>query len=195
VINTPPIDWFGLSPILALTSASFCALLCAVLVPRTVRRVAAAGCSVAGFTAGLVLAIWLYVDSANGHTIVAGAFYRDRWTALGQVILCCIGLATTLLAVEHIPGWGRNADPAGRDDHVAEFFALLLASAAGMAFFVGAANLMVLFLSLEWFSIALYVMCAIDYDLEGALEAGLKYLVVGSFGGSRATRSSSSGSR
>jgi NADH-quinone oxidoreductase subunit N len=51
-----------------------------------------------------------------------------------------------------------------------------------MAFFVGAANLMVLFLSLEWFSIALYVMCAIDYDLEGSLEAGLKYLIVGSFG-------------
>jgi len=182
VINTPPIDWFGLSPILALTGASFCALLCAVLVPRTVRRVAAAGCSVAGFTAGLVLAIWLYVDSADGHTIVAGAFYRDRWTMLGQIILCCVGLATTLLAVEHVPGWGRNADPARREDHVAEFFALLLASGAGMAFFVGAANLMVLFLSLEWFSIALYVMCAIDYDLEGALEAGLKYLVVGSFG-------------
>ena len=35
---------------------------------------------------------------------------------------------------------------------------------------------MTLFLSLEWFSIALYVMCAIDYDLEGSLEAGLKYL-------------------
>jgi NADH-quinone oxidoreductase subunit N len=182
VINTPPIDWFGLSPILALTGASFFALLCAVLVPRTARRVAAAGCSVAGFTAGLVLAIWLYVDSANGHTIVAGAFYRDRWTALGQIILCCIGLATTLLAVEHVPGWGRDADLERRDDHVAEFFALLLASGAGMAFFVGAANLMVLFLSLEWFSIALYVMCAIDYDLEGALEAGLKYLVIGSFG-------------
>jgi NADH-quinone oxidoreductase subunit N len=182
VINTPPIDWFGLSPILALTGASFCALLCAVLVPRTARRVAAAGCSLAGFTAGLVLAIWLYVDSADGHTIVAGAFYRDRWTMLGQIILCCVGLATTLLAVEHVPGWGRNADLERRDDHVAEFFALLLASGAGMAFFVGAANLMVLFLSLEWFSIALYVMCAIDYDLEGALEAGLKYLVVGSFG-------------
>jgi NADH-quinone oxidoreductase subunit N len=182
VIDTPSIDWFGLSPILALTGASFCALLCGVLVPRTARRVAASGCSVAGFTAGLVLAIWLYVDSANGHTIVADAFYRDRWTALGQVILCCIGLATTLLAVEHVPGWGRGADPARRDDHVAEFFALLLASGAGMAFFVGAANLMVLFLSLEWFSIGLYVMCAIDYDLEGSLEAGLKYLVVGSFG-------------
>jgi NADH-quinone oxidoreductase subunit N len=181
-LHTPPIDWFGLSPILALVGGSFFALLCAVLVPRAARRPVAAGLSVAGFTAGLVLAIWLYVDTPNGHTIVAGAFYRDRWTALGQVILCAVGLATTLLGVEHIPGWRRNADLERRDDHVAEFFALLLASAAGMAFFVGAANLMTLFLSLEWFSIALYVMCAINYDLEGSLEAGLKYLVVGSFG-------------
>ena len=182
MINTPPIDWFGLSPVLTLTGAAFCALLCAVLVPRSSRRVVAASFSFAGFAAGLVLAIWLYVDSADGHTIAADAFYRDRWTALGQIILCCIGLATTLLAVEHVPGWSRDADLERRDDHVAEFFALLLASGAGMAFFVGAANLMVLFLSLEWFSIALYVMCAIDYDLEGSLEAGLKYLIVGSFG-------------
>ncbi|HZC75973.1 MAG TPA: NADH-quinone oxidoreductase subunit N [Gaiellaceae bacterium] len=182
MLNTPPIDWFGLSPILTLTGAAFVALLCAVLVPRAARRLATATISATGFTAGIVLAVWLYVDSADGHTIAAGAFYRDRWTALGQVILCAIGLVTTLLGVEHMPGWGRDADPATRDDHIAEFFALLLASGAGMAFFVGAANLMTLFLSLEWFSIGLYVMCAIDYDLEGALEAGLKYLVVGSVG-------------
>jgi NADH-quinone oxidoreductase subunit N len=181
-LHTPHVDWFGLGPVFALIGASFFALLCAVLVPRTLRRPAAAGFSVAGFTAGLVLAIWLYVDSRHGHTIVSGAFYRDRWTALGQAIICALGLATTLVGVDHVPGWGRGADLARRDDHVAEFFALLLASGAGMAFFVGAANLMVLFLSLEWFSIALYVMCAIDYDLEGSLEAGLKYLIVGSFG-------------
>jgi NADH-quinone oxidoreductase subunit N len=181
-LNTPPIDWFGLSPILALIGSAFLALLTAVLVPRPVRRLAASAQAVVGFTAALVLAIWLYVDSANGHTIAAGAFYRDRWTMLGQIILCAVGLATTLLGIEHIPGWRTEADPAHRDDHIAEFFALLLASAAGMAFFVGAANLMVMFLALEWFSIALYVMCAIDYDLEGSLEAGLKYLIVGSFG-------------
>ncbi|HKU56781.1 MAG TPA: NADH-quinone oxidoreductase subunit N [Gaiellaceae bacterium] len=181
-LHTPHVDWFGIGPVLALVGTSFVALLCAVLVPRAVRRIVAATVAAAGFTAGIVLSIWLYVDSAHGHTIVSGAFYRDRWTALGQVILCAVGLATTLLAVEHVPGWGRNADLARRDDHVAEFFALLLASGAGMLFFVGAANLMVVFLSLEWFSIALYVMCAIDYDLEGSLEAGLKYLVVGSFG-------------
>ena len=41
---------------------------------------------------------------------------------------------------------------------------------------------MTLFLGLEWFSIALYVLCAIDIDLAGSLEAGLKYLIVGSVG-------------
>jgi NADH-quinone oxidoreductase subunit N len=181
-LHTPHIDWFGLSPILTLIGTSFLSLLCAVLVPRAIRRLAGAGLAFVGFTAALVLAIWLYVDTPNGHTIAAGAFYRDRWSALGQIILCSVGIATTLLAVEHVPGWRREADRSRRDDHVAEFFALLLASAAGMTFFVGAANLMTMFLSLEWFSIALYVMCAIDYDLEGALEAGLKYLIVGSFG-------------
>jgi NADH-quinone oxidoreductase subunit N len=182
VINTPPIDWFGLSPVLTLTGASFLALLCAVLVPRAARRLTGTGIAVAGFVAGIVLAVWLYVDSADGHTIAADAYYRDRWTSLGQIIIFAVGLATTLVAVEHIPGRRQGADPARRDDHIAEFFALLLASAAGMAFFVGAANLITLFLSLEWFSITLYVMCAIDYDLEGSLEAGLKYLIVGSFG-------------
>lgn len=182
MIHAPHVDWFALSTVLALLGASGVALLGAVLVPRPAQRAFAATVAALGFTGGIVASVWLYVASASGHRVVANAFYRDRWTALAQAIVCAVGLATTLLAVEHMPGWSRDADRSRRDDHVAEFFALLLASAAGMAFFVGAANLMTLFLSLEWLSIALYVMCAIDYDREGSLEAGLKYLVVGSFG-------------
>jgi len=181
-LHTPHIDWFALATILSLLAASGVSLLGAVLVPQPLRRTFGASVSSLGFLGGIVASVWLYVDSRHGHTVVSGAFYRDRWTALGQIILCSIGLATTLVGVEHVPGWGRNADPARRDDHIAEFYALLVASAAGMTFFVGAGNLMTLFLSLEWFSIALYVMCTIDYDLEGSLEAGLKYLIVGSFG-------------
>jgi NADH-quinone oxidoreductase subunit N len=51
-----------------------------------------------------------------------------------------------------------------------------------MAFFVSANNLMTLFLALEWFSISLYILCAIDRDRLGGLEAALKYLVIGGFG-------------
>ena len=170
MIQTPQIDWFAIVPILVLLGASFVALLGAVLVPAAWRRPFAAAVAAAGSLGALVTAVWLYVDSANGHLVIADAFYRDRWTALSQVILCAITLATVLVGAEHVR------------EHESEFYALLLASAAGMLFFVGAANLMTMFLSLEWFSIALYVMCAIDYDLEGSLEAGLKYLVVGSFG-------------
>jgi NADH-quinone oxidoreductase subunit N len=59
---------------------------------------------------------------------------------------------------------------------------VLAAAAAGMVFLVQANDLMTLFLGLEWFSISLYILCAIEIDLVSSLEAGLKYLVVGSFG-------------
>src|SRR5438094_96434 len=81
-LHTTHIDWFGLGTVFALIGASFLALLCAVLVPRAIRRVAAASISAAGFVVGIVLSVWLYVDSTHGHTIVSGAFYRDRWTAV-----------------------------------------------------------------------------------------------------------------
>ena len=174
MIHTPHVDWFAISTILVLLGASFVALLGAVLVPAPARRAFAASVAALGFAGGLVTSIWLYVASANGHLVVSGAFYRDRWTMLSQIILCGVGLATTLVGAEQI---ARS-----RDELISEFFSLLLASTAGMAFFVGSANLMVMFLALEWFSIALYVLCAIDYDVEGSLEAGLKYLIIGSFG-------------
>jgi NADH-quinone oxidoreductase subunit N len=170
MIHTPHVDWFSISTILVLLGSSFIALLGAVLVPSAWRRAFAVGVAALGALGGIVTSVWLYVDSANGHRVIADSFYRDRWAALSQVLICGIALVTVLVGAERVR------------EHESEFYALLLASTAGMAFFVGAANLMTMFLALEWFSIALYVMCAIDYNLEGSLEAGLKYLVVGSFG-------------
>src|SRR5579864_6558526 len=170
MIHTPHVDWFSISTILVLLGTGGIALLGAVLVPSAWRRTFAVTVAALGSLGGIVTSVWLHVDSASGHRVIADSFYRDRWTALSQVLICAIALATVLVGAERIR------------EHESEFYALLLASTAGMAFFVGAANLMTMFLSLEWFSIALYVMCAIDYDLEGSLEAGLKYLIVGSFG-------------
>jgi hypothetical protein len=115
MIHTPHVDWFAISTILVLLGASFVALLGAVLVPAGARRAFAASVSALGFAGGLVTSIWLYVASADGHLVVAGAFYRDRWTMLSQIVLCGIGLATTLLGAEQI------ARP--RDEHISEFFA------------------------------------------------------------------------
>ena len=96
---------------------------------------------------------------------------RDRWAALAAIVLAGAGALSVLVS------WGEK-----RRDHGGEYYTLLAAAGAGMIFFVGASNLMTLFLALEWFSISLYILCALDTHRETSLEAGLKYLIVGSFG-------------
>jgi NADH-quinone oxidoreductase subunit N len=172
VIHRPPIDWFALAPALVLLGTSGIALLEAVLVPRAGRRAVAAATVALGSVGAIAASIWLYVDSSHSHRVIANALFRDRWAALAMIIVCATTLATVAVS------WGERMS----ERHIAEYYALLAAAAAGMVFFVGAANLMTLFLSLEWFSLCLYVMCAIDADIVGSLEAGLKYLIIGSFG-------------
>ena len=103
--------------------------------------------------------------------MIANAIVRDRLGALTAMIICGAGLASVGVS------WRIRLRA-----HVAEYYALLAAAAGGMVFLVTATNLITLFLALEWFSICLYVLCAIDVEVEGSLEAGLKYLVVGGFG-------------
>jgi NADH-quinone oxidoreductase subunit N len=172
VIHKPHIDWFALAPSLALLTAAGLLLMVAVFAPRGARRPVAAFTGFAGFVASFVLAVLLDVKSPHAVTLVHDAMFRDRWSALAQVLIAGSGAVGVLISYRERM----------RDEHIAEYYALLTAAAAGMAFFVQAANLMTLFLGLEWFSIALYVLTAIDIDLIGSLEAGLKYLVVGAVG-------------
>jgi NADH-quinone oxidoreductase subunit N len=171
-IATPSVDWFQLSPVLALLGASALALLAAVLVPRGLRRPVAAFVCAGGFLGALVASALVYAYSTAPVSEIGDAVMRDQWGAVAQWIVAGAGL----LAV------GIAYTERMRDDHVAEFYALLAAAGGGMAFLVTANNLLTLFLGLEWFSICLYILCAIDIDLVGSLESGLKYLIVGGFG-------------
>ena len=172
MIVKPHVDWFALAPSLALLGASGLLLMVAVFVPRRGRKATSAFLAFAGFVTSGIWAAFLDDRSAHAAALVHDAMWRDRWGALAQVILAGSGAVAVLLS------YGERM----RDEHVAEYYALLTAAAAGMAFFVQAGNLMTLFLGLEWFSIALYVLTAIDIDLVGSLEAGLKYLVIGAVG-------------
>jgi NADH-quinone oxidoreductase subunit N len=172
VIAKPAVDWFAISPSLALLGAAGVALLGAVFVPRSVVRIFSAVACALGFVGAGVAAGLLYWKSPEATYEVADAIRRDRFGALAQLIVAGAGL----LAVGISYGQGTKRR------HVGEYFALLAACGAGMAFFVQSTNLMTLFLGLEWFSICLYVLCAIEIDRVSSLEAGLKYLIVGSFG-------------
>ena len=172
-MTKPPIDWFALSPVLALLGASGVALLSAVLVPSWARRPFAAVVVALGFAGSLAAAALVYAWSHHAHAIVVNAVLRDRFGAYAEMIVAGSGLLAVGISYER---------RARSERHDAEYFALLAAAGAGMAFLVTANNLMTLFLGLEWLSISLYILCAIDIDLVGSLEAGLKYLIIGSFG-------------
>jgi NADH-quinone oxidoreductase subunit N len=170
-VARPPVDWFSISPSLILLIAAGACLMVAVLVPDTARRATAATVTAGGFVGSFVAAILLYDRTPVGIGVYADTVRRDRFFALAAIILAVVGLVAVLVAyTEH------------RHGHVAEYYALLAASAAGMMFLTQANSLITLFLGLEWFSISLYILCAIDYRRERSLEAGLKYLVIGGFG-------------
>ena len=172
MIPRPHVDWFALAPVNALLLATGIALLTAVLTPRSWRKNVSAAVCALGYAAAFGFAIALYVRSAHGSGVVADAFRRDRLADFATMIVAGTGLLTA----------GVSYHERARDDHAAEYYALLAAAGAGMVFFVGANNLMTLFLALEWFSISLYILCAIDRNRLGGLEAALKYLVIGGFG-------------
>ena len=170
-IHTPHVDWFAMSPSLVLLGASGVCLLVAVLVPAAQRRFVSAWVTGGAFVGAFVAAALLYDRSPHARAVIANEIVRDRLAALAAIIVCGAGLASVGVS------WRLR-----QRAHTAEYYALLAAAAAGMVFLVTATNLITLFLSLEWFSICLYVLCTIDVEVEGSLEAGLKYLVVGGFG-------------
>ncbi len=182
--RTPDIDWAALAPTLVLLGGAGFVLVGGIFVPRRARRafsVVFAALALAG--AAVAAAILFGLDDEPAR-FLRESLARDRLAELAQILVAAAGLLAVGASY-----WERRA-PVGegeerRDDEherVAEYYALLLAAVGGMAFFVQANTLMTLFLGLEWFSISLYVLTAISVHRLGSLEAGLKYLIVGSFG-------------
>jgi NADH-quinone oxidoreductase subunit N len=170
--RNPSIDWAALSPILILLGGASVVVLATLFVPRSAKKPLAASVAALCFAGAAAAAIVLFVADDVGRGIVADAIRRDRLAELGQILVAGAGLLTV----------GVSLQEPEREERAGEWYGLLLAAAAGMAFFVAASNLMTLFLGLEWFSVCLYVLTAISVERVPALEAGLKYLIVGSFG-------------
>jgi NADH-quinone oxidoreductase subunit N len=171
-IQTPHIDWLTLSPELSLLAAAAICLLVAVLTPATWRRGLGAFFALAGFVTAGIFAGVVFHRSVTPSLEVGNAIVRDRLGVYGAFIVCGSGILAVFTSYAHRM----------RREYVAEYYALLATAGAGMCFLLQAHNLITLFLGLEWFSISLYVICAIDMELETSLESGLKYLVIGSFG-------------
>ena len=171
-VQAPEIDYLGLAPLFATIGGTIVVLLVSLLRGAFVQRMlvpylAAMSLLVA---MGLTMANWEPGDTAP---IVEGALAIDTLALFLSMIFYLAGLVTVVLAL--------RSDML-REAGSGEAMALLLGSITGMVVLAGAENLVTLFVGLELLSIPLYVLCASEVRRSRSLEAGLKYLVIGSVG-------------
>ncbi|HEX8065363.1 MAG TPA: NADH-quinone oxidoreductase subunit N [Thermoleophilaceae bacterium] len=170
--NPPEVDWKGFSPMLAVIAGATLVLMTGLLRGRAVQRTLVPVLTVATLGTAIGLLVWNWEPGDTGP-IVAGALAIDP-LALGVSILCCTaGILAVLLSLR---------SEAIRETGPGEYCALLIGSIGGMMLLAGAENLVTVFIGLELLSIPLYVLCGARVREERSLEAGLKYLVVGSVG-------------
>ncbi|MCS7091615.1 MAG: NADH-quinone oxidoreductase subunit N [Verrucomicrobiota bacterium] len=105
--------------------------------------------------------------------------HAESWVGAGFAV---DGLAWWVRAVVLILSGLTVALSVGcaRTRHVGEYLGLLLFGTVGLMVLVSASDFLVLFIALELSSVTLYVLAAFEKDRAPALEAGLKYFLLGS---------------
>jgi NADH-quinone oxidoreductase subunit N len=168
--KAPTIDWGALSPLLALLAGAALVLLVGLLRGPGIRRVVVPGLALVVLAAAAGLCVWRW---GQPRVVIEGALAVDDLT-LAIAVLCIIGAAAGIVLSLR----GRAPEQAGQG----EYYAMLLTVVGGMLLLAGAQNLVTTFLGYELLSIPLYVLSATELRRATSLEAGLKYLVVGSVG-------------
>lgn len=169
-LKGPHVDFAALSPLMAIFGGAIVVLLAGLLGSRWIREEVVPALSLVTLGAALGLTVWRW---NTPESVVSGALRVDRLSLTLNLILAVGGMAAVLLA------WRSKA---AKEAAHGELHAMLLTSIGGMAMLGAAQNTVALFLAIELLSIPLYVLCAAEMRNEHSLEAGLKYLIVGSVG-------------
>lgn len=170
-VQAPSVEWNALIPFLILGGGAIVTLLASLIPGRGVQRGLTPLLAIATLVAAAI-----YFAGAIGdphREVLSGAISIDNLTCVFSLLFIATALFTVVLVwrADTLTNFGRG-----------EFFALLISIVLGMSLLAAAENLITVFLAFELFSIPLYVLCAADLRREGSLEAGLKYLIIGSLG-------------
>ena len=118
-------------------------------------------------TTGVCAALW-----SEPVASFQGAAILDNF-AMGVKLIVLVATALAiLLSTSYMPKVNKQ---------VGEYYTLLLLCAVGMMVMGSATDLIVVFLALETFSLALYIMCSLNRSNPRSSEAGMKYLLLGAF--------------
>ncbi len=110
--------------------------------------------------------VWPYWQ--HTFTIGDGAFVVSRLNTLFKMVVIGLAFVTVLIGIE-----------TPFSSHVGEYYGMILFSVLGMVFLISSEDLLMIFVSLELISLALYVLTAFQKGVRRSVEGGLKYFLFG----------------
>jgi NADH-quinone oxidoreductase subunit N len=169
-VNVGASDWGAITPELVLGGAVLVLLLIDAFAPKDRAPLIAMYTALAAVFVAFGLSAYLWDHGT------ANAFYAtvssDRFAIFFDFIILLCALLAILLSPSYIE---TSAFDAG------EYYALLLASSTGMMLIAAAQSFMVVFISLEILSLALYILAGFERGRERSQESGFKYFLLSSF--------------
>ena len=141
-------------------------ILADLVVPRLRSGLVAA--SLLGVAGSIVWSVTLVARDMRGGAF-DGALVVDDFSLFFSFLFAGIAALVILASVEYVDRFVR---------HQAEYYALILASTAGMMLLAATTDLIAIFIALELTGVCLYILVAFLKDVRSS-EAGLKYLLLG----------------
>ncbi len=111
-------------------------------------------------------------SNAAVTTSFNGMLTADTFARASGVLIASCAFLAILAGQEELQRFGNR--------HCGEFVALILGASIGMVMMSSALNTIVLFLGLELFSIALYLLCIFFPERTSSQESGMKYFLLSS---------------
>ncbi|HEV8682344.1 MAG TPA: NADH-quinone oxidoreductase subunit NuoN [Actinomycetota bacterium] len=169
-VSPPDIDLLPIAPEMALAGAAILVLLLDAWRPARNQRLAV-GLTLVGLigAAAASVALWRWTGPS---TVLGGMVAVDGFSVFFRLLIAGSAAIAVLFSATYLK---RTGEARG------EYYALLLFAASGMSLLSAAADLIVVFLSLEVLSLSLYVMAGFSRRRLASQEAGMKYFLLGAF--------------
>jgi len=165
-----PLVFGPVAPELILVGTAVVVMMLDALQPR-VGPHALAAVSLAGILGAIGYSASLW--SWNGAPVVLGGMVEaDRFAVFFRFVLLGVAALAVLLSQHYLD----RADEAR-----GEYYPLLLFATAGMTLIAAAGDLILVFLSLEILSLALYLLTGFSFRRMASAEGAMKYFLLGAF--------------
>ncbi|MFP5297841.1 MAG: NADH-quinone oxidoreductase subunit N [Actinomycetota bacterium] len=174
-LRLPDIELAAIAPELVLSAvALFLLVFDAVVGDRIRRAVHLPIITLAGLAGSLWFTFdqWGSIDNEGPSLQLAGMVVNDGFALFVKFALIAFGILAVMLGRDYLVR-EKLEEP--------EYYALLMFSLAGMMLMASSADLIVMFIALETFSIALYVMVGFRRRSLVSQESAMKYFLLGAF--------------